>query len=249
MGSEEERKNSKRLEAAGKLSSPVAHDINNLLSGILGYCDLILSEPSAEHLKPHIEEITNAGKRMASMARMLLVFTGKGIPRTEMLNANDIIHEIERFILHLVRPGVEFSVVEEPALWQVRADSAQMKRALLTLATDIGERMPKGGNFVLETKNLILTPNETRACPEEPGNYVLITGIAAGYMAVIPSISGRITPENAEQFGKKAGLGISDAFEAIQICGGEIFLDMTTAHEMRIQIYLPAIASKSKTQP
>lgn len=249
MGSKKEQGNLKRLEAAGKLSSPVAHDINNLLSGILGFCDLILSEPAAEHLKPPIEEIANAGKRMASMARMLLVFTRKGILSPEIFNANDIIHEIERFILHLAGPGIEFSVAEETELWQIRADSAQMKRALLTLAIDIGDRMPKGGKFVLETKNLVLKPNEMRNCPEEPGNYVLITGIAEGNMAVIPSIHGRITPENVEQFDQKAGWGVSEAFEAIQICGGGIFLDQATAHEMKIHMYFPAIASESKTWP
>ena len=246
MRSEKERKNSKQLEAAGKLSAPVAHDINNLLSGILGYCDLILSEPAAEHLKIHMEEISAAGKRISSMARMLLAFTRKGIPRPELLNANDIIHEIERFILYLVGPEKEFAAAEEPALWHIRADSAQMKRALLTMAIDIGERIPKGGKFVLETKNLFLALNERRNCPDKPGNYVLITGIAEGEMESNPSLSERITLENAEQFGKKAGLAIFDIFEAIQICGGEIFLDSATAHEMRIQMYFPAVTSNSK---
>jgi hypothetical protein len=247
MDAEKERDNSKRMETVGKLSSPVAHDINNLLSGILGYCDLILSEPAAEHPKTPIEEISNAAKRMASMARMLLAFTPKGILHPEIVDANGIIHEIERFILHLAGPGIEFSVTEETALWQIRADSAQMKRALLTMAMDIGERMPKGGKFALETKNLSFGKNEMQNCPEKPGNYVLITAIVEGNMSAIPSIHGQITPENAEQFDKKAGWGISEAFEAIRTCEGEIFLDKTSAHEMRIQIYFPAIASESKT--
>ena len=247
MRSEKERKNPKQLEAAGKLSTPVAHDINNLLSGILGYCDLVSSEPAAENLKSHIEEISNAAQRMASMARMLLVFTRKGIPHPEILNANDIIGEIKPFIPHLAGPGIEFSASEESAVWYVRADSAQLKRALLTLANGFGELMPKGGKFVLETKNLVLVSNEMRICPGKPGNYILITGTAEGDMEVIPSISGRITLESAEKFDKRTGLGISDIWDAIRICEGEIFLDKTTTGEMKIQMYFPAITSNPRT--
>lgn len=247
MRSEREQKNPKQLDAAGKLSAPVAHDINNLLSGILGYCDLISGEPAAEHLKSHIEEISNAAKRMASMARMLLVFTRKGIAQPEMLNASDIIGEIEQFIIHLAGPRIEFAASEEPALWHVRVDSAQLKRALLTLAIGFGELMPKGGKFVLETKNLVLVPNEMRNCPDKPGNYVLITGTAKGDMEVIPAISGRITLESAEQFDKKTRLGISDIFDAIRICGGEMFLDKTATCEIKIHMYFSAITSNPKT--
>lgn len=247
MRSERERKNRKQLEAAGKLSAPVAHDINNLLSGILGYCDLISGEPGAEHLKSHIEEISIAAKRMASMARMLLVFTRKGIPRPEILNANDIIGEIERFILHLAGPGMEFSASEEPALWHVRADSAQLKRALLTLAIGFAELMPKGGKFVLETKNLVLATSEMRNCPDKPGNYVLITGTAEGDMEVMPAVSGRITLDNAEPFNKKTGLGIVDIFDAISLCGGEMFLDKPAACEIKIHVYFSAVTSNAKT--
>lgn len=246
MRSDEEPKNSKRLEAAGELSAPVAHDINNLLSGILGFCDLLMSDHKAVHLRPHIKEISIAGKRIASMARMLLVFTRKGVNRPELLNVNVLIREIEKFIHYIMRSGIEFVSIYENSLWHVRADAAQMKRAILTLAIDIRDRMPKGGRFVLETKNLTLVPNAMQSSPDKPGNSVSIIITATGNMEPGAQLSGRITLENVRHFGTKTGLGMQDVFEAIQICGGEIFLDSNTANETRIQMYFPAIDPNSK---
>ena len=173
----------RQMEAIGRLSGPVAHDINNLLSGILGYSELLLSEPSIEHVKPYVQEISNAGRRIASLARVLLIFSRKYISHPEELNLNNVIEEIENLIPYVVGPAIRFETVKGAELWPVRADSSKIKQALITVAIDIREIMPDGGHFILETRNCSATQNGNRTTPDGQGPYVQITALATGRLA------------------------------------------------------------------
>ena len=74
MPIDQELRHSRQLQMMGQLSEAVAHEMNNQLSGVLGYSELLLEESLADPLIPHVEEIMKAGKRLASLAHLLLIF-------------------------------------------------------------------------------------------------------------------------------------------------------------------------------
>jgi two-component system, cell cycle sensor histidine kinase and response regulator CckA len=228
----------KQIEAVGRMASPVAHDINNLLSGILGYSELLLNESAIEHLKPYIEEISIAGRRIASLARILLVFGRRSISHPEILDLNDVIQEIEKFIPCVLGSQIGFSTVKGAELWPIRADSTRIKQILFTLAIDMQEIMLGGGNFVLKTDNLA-TPNSQIATDlHMTGNYVRILALATGKTLSDTALS--CMPRSASTSGE-----IVNAYEIIQSLGGNVSVNSKPGEEMRIEIYLPAAASKS----
>jgi nitrogen-specific signal transduction histidine kinase len=228
----------KQIEAVGRMSSPVAHDINNLLSGILGYSELLLNESAIEHLKPYIEEISSAGRRIASLARILLIFSRRSISHLEILDLNEVIQETEKFIPCVLGSQIGFSTVKGTELWPVRADSARIKQILFTLAIDMQEIMPGGGNFVLKTNN-VTTPNAEIATDLQiTGNYVRILAMAIGKTVSDMALS--CVPRIASTPGE-----IVNVLEIIQSLGGNVSVNSKLGEEMKIEIYLPAEASKS----
>jgi signal transduction histidine kinase len=229
---------SKQMEAVGKMSAPVAHDINNLLSGIMGYSELLLSECAIEHLKPYIEEISSAGRRIASLARILLIFSRRSINHFEKSDLNNLIGEIEKFIPYVLGPTIGFSTVKGSDLWPVRADSGKIKQVLITLAIDMQEILPFGGNFTLKTDNSA-SPNVGSAMDlPGTGNYARILALATGKTA--SDVASSCLPRVASIPGDIAGV-----YEIVQLLGGNLAVNSKLGEEMRIEIYLPAEVSNS----
>jgi two-component system cell cycle sensor histidine kinase/response regulator CckA len=148
MPPEKQRYSSKQFEALGRLSPAVAHDINNLLSGILGYSEL-LGESVAGPLRPHVEEIGKAARRIASLAQILMAFEPKHHGPPEVLDFSRIVREMERFIPHLLGPGIECTIEIEPGLWSVRGEWALTVNVIILLAVEIRDSMPEGGKLRL----------------------------------------------------------------------------------------------------
>ncbi len=235
MSSEEQLRYSRLLEAFGGLSAEVAHDINNLLSGVLGYSELLLSEPAIDHLKPYIEEISSAGRRIASLVRILMVFNRKYTCHPEILDLNNTIREIERFIIKIIGSGIEFDIETAAELWPVSVDSAQIKQALINLAIDMGDMLPEGGKLAFRTQNLIVSDTATQDHPPSAGRYILVTAEATANR--IRSSLYRIV-QNTES-GQEAIFGIPIVYKIIRSCGGEVQMDTQAGQKVTLRIYLP----------
>lgn len=145
-------KHRRRLEALGRISPAVAHDINNLLSGILGYCQMAQGDPGREELGLCLEEIDRSGRRIASLAKILQILRprSEGLPETFDLDA--LIGDLEKYLRFLVEPENGFSFTPGSGLPPVRADRWLLGRALFLLAVDAAGPGPKPGVFELETR-------------------------------------------------------------------------------------------------
>ncbi len=241
MSSEEQLRHLRQLEAIGRLSGAVAHDINNQLSSILGYSQLLLCEPGVEPLKSQIEEISNAGKRIASLALILLAFNRRNTYYPEILDLDSVIREMERFIPHIVGPGISFVTVKESGLKRIRADSSRIKQALMTLALDVRDIMPGGGTLILSTKNIRVTGGAIWGNPHIPGRYVLITAEAAGNIEA-SRVQACSSDASSAPIGSSEGM-VPEALslrQIIALCGGQMFMSRQTEEKMVLRIFLPA---------
>jgi hypothetical protein len=242
MSSKEPTMNSKMQEALGRVSPAVAHDSNNMLSGILGYAQLLLNDPAIEHLKPYIEEMICAGKRIADLNRILLVFNPSRSEVAQALDINIVIQKIEKYIPLILGPEFHFSTILSSGIWPILADTVRIRRALFDLALEVHDRIPNGGNFQLKTENLEIAPNGIPESPQEPKRYACIVAQIA--IAALKDATDSCTIDSVSQeipFSTAILSGFPALDEMTLAYGGFISIEHTTEREVSLQICLPAL--------
>ena len=164
------------MEAFGQLAGGVAHDFNNLLCIINGYSDLLIQglppdDPSARFL----HEIRNAGERSALLTRQLLAFSRKQIVAPKVLDLNAVVADTEKMLRRIIGEDVRLVTSLAAGLGSVRADEGQLEQVLLNLAVNARDAMPQGGRLTIETRNVELDEEYTRAhAGIAQGPYVLL---------------------------------------------------------------------------
>lgn len=234
---------SKEQEAMGRVSQAVAHDSNNLLSGILGYAQLILSDPAVENLKPYIEEMIGAGKRIADLNRILLIFNTSQPEVAEALDLNAAIQGMEKFIPFILGPEIHFSTDQVSKIWPILAPPPRIQRALFDLAIDVRDRIPNGGKFTLKTENLETAPNGIPESPQDFKRYVcIIAQIAATHPNGLMPLCTHDSLSKDKSFGHGTISGFPNLDAMARSCGGFISTENAAERELTLRICLPALS-------
>lgn len=141
-----------RMESIGRLAGGVAHDYNNMLTSIIGYCELLIaSAPGDERDQRWLGEILTSANRAANLTRDLLSFSRKQMIAPEKLSLNDIIRKISGLLRSTLGGQVQLNLVLDPELEHALLDKGQIEQVLLNLAHNAREAMPDGGDVTLTT--------------------------------------------------------------------------------------------------
>ena len=155
---EENLQRSQKMESLGVLAGGVAHDLNNVLSGILSYPELILLNlPENHKLRKPIETIKKAGQRASEIVEDLLTLARRGVPIKSVLNLNDLIKECVSSPEHIktmsFHSGVHVKTSLEDNLLNIKGSSIHIKKTILNLVSNAAEAQPEGGEIILLTEN------------------------------------------------------------------------------------------------
>jgi PAS domain S-box-containing protein len=233
-----------KVEAIGRLAGGVAHDFNNILTTIIGYCDLTREQLSVDHeTRANIEEIAAAAERAASLTRQLLAFSRKQTLQPKILDLNAVIGNLDKMLRRLIGEDVDLITKLMPNLGRVKADPGQIEQVITNLAVNARDAMPNGGKLLIETANVALDA-ETARLPEDmrPGDYVMI--------AVTDTGSGMTDEVKAHLFepffttkpqGHGTGLGLSTCYGIVKQSGGCVNVYSEPGHGTTFKIYLPFI--------
>ncbi len=229
------------LEAFRTLTGTVAHDINNLLSGISGYSDLLLLDLSDEHLRSPVEEIKTAGKRIAALSQLLSAFTDKHAHHPEQLDLNEEMLSLKKILAGILGEKTEFLMSLTPGLWPVQADRAKTKQALITVAMEMGNLMPEGGILRISTQNRPTEPDSLVRDPLSPAGYVVVTAESTGCIAVEDVLDSLLAPSlSAGIDAGKPAAGLPNIAELARLANGYSILNRYSAQELSLSICLPA---------
>lgn len=187
-------------------------------------------------------EIEKAGKRIASLARILQVFRNKTYYRPETLNLNTVLQEMEKYFPLIMGPQIDFCIMKAPELWSVNIDSAYIRQAFIALAIDLADVLPQGGSVTLETRNFPAAISAGEQEPDDQQDSVLIiisaTGSAISDQILSALLEGDSSNTNAPS-GKISET--ATAAEIIRFCRGQVSIIDQEEHKLTLHLSLPAV--------
>lgn len=231
-----------KMEAVGQLAGGVAHDFNNILTAVLGSCDLMLMRHTpGDGDYDDIQQIRNNANRAASLTRQLLAFSRQQTLRPQILQLPDVISEVSHLFKRLIPDPIKLEVRHGRGLGPVRADPVQLEQVIMNLALNARDAMPGGGTLTIETA--AVTAADVRKMGREsmpPADYsaLRITDTGTG---IPPDILPQIFDPffTTKDVGKGTGLGLSTVYGIIKQSAGFIFADTEAGKGTSFTIYLP----------
>ena len=246
-----------KMQAVGQLAGGVAHDFNNVLTAIIGYCDLmLLRHTPGDSDYDDIQQIKANSNRAASLTRQLLAFSRQQTLRPVVLQLPDVVSEVSQLLKRLMGEKIEFSVRHDRELGSVRADPQQLEQVIINLAVNARDAMQayasKRGKQDWKGRLTLATRRVSARDVRKMGIDIMP---ADDYTVMIVQDTGGGIPDEhlnkifepfftTKEQGKGAGLGLSTVYGIVKQSNGFIFADNVQGPDgtpigARFTVYLP----------
>jgi len=242
-----------KMQAVGQLAGGVAHDFNNVLTAIIGYCDLmLLRHTPGDSDYDDIQQIKANSNRAASLTRQLLAFSRQQTLQPEVLQLPDVLSEVSQLLKRLLGAKITLKVRHDRNLGPVRADPRQLEQVIINLAVNARDAIQSNGgegtSGTLSFATRRVEAKDIRRMGSEiipAGDYTVLVAEDTG--GGIPAeVLGKIFEPffTTKEQGKGTGLGLSTVYGIIKQSGGFIFASNAKASDggikgARFTIYLP----------
>jgi two-component system cell cycle sensor histidine kinase/response regulator CckA len=242
-----------KMQAVGQLAGGVAHDFNNVLTAIIGYCDLmLLRHTPGDSDYDDIQQIKANSNRAASLTRQLLAFSRQQTLRPEVIQLPDVISEVSQLLKRLLGAKITLKTHHDRDLGPIRADPRQLEQVIINLAVNARDAIQaRGGEHAAGT--LAFSTRRVAASDvRRTGSEIIPAGDYT--VLVAEDTGGGIPPENlpkifepfftTKEQGKGTGLGLSTVYGIVKQSGGFIFADNVIGPDGKVKgarftIYLP----------
>jgi len=243
---------SEKLEAVGRLAGGVAHDFNNLMTGILG-----MTQDVQKRLGPHnphrddLEEVIDAAKKAMTVTKQLLAFGRRQVIDPHIMNINNIIRDMNKLLQKLLGEDINLMTTLDPHLGNVNIDQSSMEQVILNLGLNARDSMPKGGTITVQTANREITQDDPaqQIIKMAPGPYVAVTVSDEG-LGISPETRAHIFEPffTTKAEGKGTGLGLATVYGIVKQSGGGISLTSQLGKGTSFTIYLPRLKTNAKNK-
>jgi PAS domain S-box-containing protein len=240
---EEQLRQAQKLESVGLLSSGIAHDFSNILTGIIGYADLALDGVAIDSSsRAFIDAIIKKSDEAATLIRQIMVFSRKRILDIKVVDLNDILRQITEFLNKLLLDNIKISTEIAPDLSLIMADTLAIQQILTNLCINSQAAMPEGGQIFISLKNIDLDYQFCRVRNEvKPGEYTKITVRDTGIGMQKEVLDHIFDPFfTTKDDGEGTGLGLSMVHGLVKLLKGYIECHSEPGHGTSFEIYFPA---------
>jgi PAS domain S-box-containing protein len=232
-----------KLESIGRVAGGVAHDLNNLLTAVLGYTDLLDRSLVSDAQRADLGQIRLGGQRAASLTRQLLSFARKQPIEPRDVEVDALIENLGGLLRGLLGAQIEFVVRFTDPGCAVRADPGQLEQVVLNLVVNARDAMAAGGRLCIETRAL--------AAAQVASERVPGLTIADHVVIAVTDTGSGMTPEVVQHLfepffttkgpGKGTGLGLATCYGIVRQAGGQIAVTTGPGKGSTFRVYLPRL--------
>jgi two-component system, cell cycle sensor histidine kinase and response regulator CckA len=240
---EEQFRQAQKMKAIGQLAGGVAHDFNNILSGIMMNIGLIENRP---HLDSQIEqafkELKSEVNRAASLTRQLLLFSRRSVMDMKMLDLNEIVANMHKMLARLIGEHIKLRFNRCDHLPIIKADTGMLEQVIMNLAVNARDAMPKGGTITISIDTVEVGREEIKNHPEiRPGRFVRLSVSDTGCGMDEDTRKRLFEPFfTTKELGKGTGLGLATIYGIVARHHGWVDVISEISKGATFRIFLPA---------
>ena len=244
-----------KMEVVGTLAGGVAHDLNNILGGLVSYPGLLLMDlPEDSPLRGPILTIENSGKKAAAIVHDLLTLARRGVTTTEVSNLNDVVTdylrspEYER--LKSFHPGVKIETSLETSLLNVLGSPAHLSKTVMNLCSNAAEALPDGGKITISTKNQYIDRPIAGYDDMREGDYVVLSVADNGIGISLQDQQRIFEPFYTKKVMGRSGtgLGMAVVWGTVKDHQGYIELKSTEGKGTTFDLYFPVTRKEAEKE-
>ena len=243
---EAQLREAQKMEAVGRLAGGMAHEINNMMSVVLGFTEFLGKDESLSRTaREDVAEIRKAAERAAGVTRQVLAFSRQQVMVTETLELNAVVADAEQLLRRVLGTQIEVVVSLDAAAGHVRADPNQLNQVLVNLALNARDAMIGAGRLTIRTSARRLEERDLRAeigIDIVPGDYVELIVADTGH-GMDPATQARAFEPffTTKAVGEGTGLGLSTVYGVVKQSHGYVWAESSAGHGTAFRLVFPRV--------
>jgi len=249
MALQKELLHAQKMEAVGTLAGGIAHDLNNILQVILGYCDLMARRNSlTDRDAKDLQSIAGAARRGGDLVSRVLTFSRRFDIEARPTDLNEEVRRVHELLLRTIPKMIEIELALAGDINLIHGDPTQIEQIIMNLSINAAHAMPEGGTLTIETANVSLDQDFCRRHAEAiPGNYVLLTVSDTGHGMESKVLDRIFEPFfTTKTLGHGTGLGLPMVYGIVCRHRGLILCHSEPNRGARFDIYFPQMQSSTE---
>jgi PAS domain S-box-containing protein len=238
---EERLRQSQKMEVVGQLTGGIAHDFNNFLTVVLGNLELLDRRVKDSDLSRLVHNAINASRRGAELTQRLLAFSRKQTLMPELIDVNELVRSMSNLMSRTLGATIDIEIIAATDPWSCKVDSAQLESAILNLAINARDAMPRGGKLSIKTENRALNETDVELMSGvAPGEFVMISVSDTGTGMSSAVADRAIEPFfTTKEVGAGSGLGLSMVHGFISQSQGYVGIESQPGAGTTVNLFLP----------
>jgi PAS domain S-box-containing protein len=230
-----------KMESIGTLAGGVAHDFNNILTTIMGYCSLIMMKTGkAGPITGYLNQIMEAADRASGLTQSLLAFSRKQVMETKTIDVNETIRAVEKLLRRIIGEDIELKTSPSQERLVVTVGDGQIGQLLMNLASNARDAMPEGGVLSIRTELVHLSGDFMKTYDGKEGVYAAIEVSDTGSGMDERTKDQIFDPFfTTKEVGRGTGLGLSIVYGIVRQNKGYVNVGSQPGKGTTFTLYLP----------